>query len=146
MPSERFGKLIEAYVDSLGGPAAWKKRRTRCQTDLWFLSKEIFGRDLFEQTHRPVIDFFLKKKPFTPAFKKDSKYGLAEFHTAIEELAPLGQRKGICLYPRGSYKSSLDEDDITQFVICYPDIRILIMVGESSLVKHSFPTSSSDSF
>jgi len=139
MPSERFGKLIEAYVDSLGGPSAWKKRRTRCQTDLWFLSKEIFGRDLYEQTHRPVIDFFLKKKPFTPAFKKDAKYGLAEFHTAIEELAPLGQRKGICLYPRGSYKSSLDEDDITQFVICYPDIRILIMVGESSLGEAFVP-------
>ena len=145
MPSERFAQAVEDYVKRLGGISAYSSRRLKCQTDLWFLSKEIFGRDLFERTHRPVLEFFLKKKPFSPAFKKGSSYGLAEFHEAIEKLAPLEKRKGICLYPRGSYKSSIDEDDITQYVICYPDIRILIMVGESSLgeafvpnIKHRF--------
>ena len=139
MPSERFTQAVEAYVKELGGVAKYHARRLRCQTDLWFLSKEIFGRDLFERTHRPVVDFFLKKKPFTPAFRKDSKYGLADFQAAIAELAPLAIRKGICLYPRGNYKSSLDEDDITQYVINYPDIRILIMVGESSLGEAFVP-------
>jgi len=139
MPSERFAQAVENYVKELGGISAYSARRTKAQTNLWFLSKEIFGRDLFESTHRPVIDFFLKKKPFSPAFKKESKYGLAEFHAAIEALGPLAERKGICLYPRGSYKSSLDEDDITQFVICYPDIRVLIMVGESSLGEAFVP-------
>jgi phage terminase large subunit-like protein len=139
VPSERFAQAVEEYVRKLGGVSKWTARRLKCQTDLWFLSKEIFGRDLFERTHRPVIDFFLKKEPFKPAFRKDSKYGLAEFHEALEALAPLDKRKGICLYPRGSYKSSLDEDDITQWIICYPDIRVLIMVGESSLGEAFVP-------
>jgi phage terminase large subunit-like protein len=139
MPSERFAQAVEAYVEELGGISKYSARRSKCQTDLWFLSKEIFERDLFERTHRPVIDFFLKKKPFAPAFRKDSKYGLAEFHAALESIAPLATRKGICLYPRGSYKSSLDEDDITQWIICYPDIRVLIMVGESSLGEAFVP-------
>lgn len=139
MPSERFTQAIEKYVADLGGKTAYHERRLRCQTDLWFLAKEIFKRDLFEATHRPVIDFFLKKKPFAPAFQRNAQYTLAQFHDAIGLLAKLEQRKGICLYPRGSYKSSLDADDITQYIINYPDIRILIMVGESSLGEAFVP-------
>lgn len=139
MPSERFIQAVESYAAQLGGKSAYAKRRLKCQTDLWFLSKEIFHRDLFERTHRPVVDFFLKKKPFAPAFQRESKYTLATFHEALESIAPLAVRKGICLYPRGNYKSSLDEDDITQWIICYPDIRILIMVGESSLGEAFVP-------
>src|SRR5271169_4925781 len=115
MPSERFAQAVEEYVETLGGIKAYSARRLKCLTDLWFLSKEIFGRDLFERTHRPVIEFFLKKKPFTPAFKKSSQYGLAEFHEAIENLAPLERRKGLLLYPRGTYKSSINADNITQY-------------------------------
>lgn len=139
MPSERFAKAVEAYVKDLGGIAPYRDRRRQCQTDLWFLSKEIFGRDLFERTHRPVVNFFLKKKPFMPAFQKSSKYGLAEFHEAIAALAPLERRKGLLIYPRGTYKSSLNADDITQYTICFPDIRILILVGEGSLGEAFVP-------
>lgn len=139
MPSERFVNLVEKYQQDLGGKAEWLKRRLRCQTDLWFLSKEIFKRDLFEATHRPIVNFFLKKQPFAPAFQKGSTYGLSEFHAALAELAPLEKRKGICLYQRGGFKSSLDADDITQYIICFPDIRVLIMVGESSLGEAFVP-------
>jgi phage terminase large subunit-like protein len=139
MPGERFTQAVEQYIKKLGGISAYHARRLNCQTDLWFLSKEIFHRDLFERTHRPVINFFLKKKPFIPAFKKNSEYGLAEFHEAIAELAPLERRKGLLLYPRGTYKSSINADDITQYVICYPDIRILILVGEGSLGEAFVP-------
>lgn len=139
MPSERFLQAVESYVEKLGGISAYSARRKKAQTDLWFLSKEIFHRDLYEATHRPVIDFFLKKTPFAPAFKKNSVYGLAEFHEAIEALAPLERRKGLLLYPRGTYKSSINADDITQYVICFPDIRILILVGEGSLGESFVP-------
>lgn len=139
MPSEQFIAAIKAYIEKLGGPSEYHKRRLKCQTDLWFLSKEIFHRDLFERTHRPVVDFFLKKKPFAPAFQKDSKYGLAEFHHALADLASLPHRKGICLYQRGGFKSSIDADDITQYIICFPDIRVMIMVGESSLGEAFVP-------
>jgi predicted phage terminase large subunit-like protein len=139
VPSERFLEAVEEYVERVGGKTAYHARRLKCQTDLWFLSKEIFGRDLFERTHRPVIDFFLKKKPYAPAFRKDSRYGLAEFHEAIASLETLNRRKGICLYPRGSYKSTEDSDDAVQYIICYPDIRIEFMVGESSLGEAFVP-------
>lgn len=139
MPGERFTEAVQDYIEGLGGMAAYSSRRKKCQTDLWFLSKEIFKRDLFEATHRPVIDFFLKKQPYRPAFQKNSEYTLEQFHEAFAEIAPLAVRKGILLYPRGSYKSSLDEDDITQYIICYPDIRILIMVGEGSLGEAFVP-------
>lgn len=139
MPSERFAEAVNSYVKELGGISAYSARRYKCQTDLWFLSKEIFHRDLFERTHRPIIDFFLKKKPFAPAFKDGSNYGLAEFHEAIAQLAPLEQRNGLLLYPRGTYKSSINADDITQYVICFPDVRILILVGEGSLGEAFVP-------
>src|SRR5579885_2292293 len=139
MPGERFLQAVNEYVQGLGGMDAWRARRRQAQTDLWFLSKEIFHRDLFEKTHKPVVQFFLKKKPFAPAFRKGITYTLADFHEAFSEIAPLEKRKGILLYPRGSYKSSLDEDDITQYIICYPDVRILIMVGESSLGEAFVP-------
>ena len=138
MLSERLTSAVQAYIKELGGVPVYSARRLKCQTDLWFLSKEIFHRDLCERTHKPIIDFFLKKKPFTPAFR-NAQYTLAEFHAAIEKLAPLAERKGVCMYPRGTYKSSVDEDDITQYQICYPDIRILIMVGESSLGEAFVP-------
>jgi phage terminase large subunit-like protein len=137
--SERFTQAVEAYVRKLGGKDAYHARRRQCQTDLWFLSKEIFKRDLFERTHRPVVDFFLKKQPFLPAFQQGSTYGLTEFHEAIAALAPLEQRKGLLLYPRGTYKSSINADDITQYIVCFPDIRILILVGEGSLGEAFVP-------
>lgn len=139
MPSERFIKAIDEYAEALGGMEAYRARRKKCQTDLWFLSKEIFHRDLFEQAHRPLVNFFLKKQPFTPSFRKGLTYTLAEFQFAIGDLASLAVRKGVLLYPRGSFKSSLDEDDITQYIICFPDIRIMIMVGESSLGEAFVP-------
>lgn len=138
MPSERFLNAVKAYKDGLGA-AAYFARRLQCQTDLQFLSTAIFKRDFFECTHRPLIDFFLKKKPFAPAFQRNASYTLGDFHDSIEVLGTLAQRKGVCLYPRGSYKSSFDADDICQYVICYPDIRILIMVGESSLGEAFVP-------
>jgi phage terminase large subunit-like protein len=133
MPSERFAEAVKEYVEKLGGIKAYSARRLKCQTDLWFLSKEIFHRDLFERTHRPVVSFFLKKKPFAPAFREGAKYTLGEFHEAIGSLAPLAERKGLLIYPRGTYKSSIDADNVTQYIICYPDIRVLCLVGESSL-------------
>lgn len=137
--TERFRGLVNAHVTKLGGKEAYQARRRQCQTDLKFLSTEIFHRDFFEATHRPVIDFFLKKTPFAPAFQQGSTYTLAEFQAAIANLETLERRKGILLYPRGNFKSSFDADDICQYIICYPDIRILIMVGESSLGEAFVP-------
>ena len=95
MPSERFLDIVNQYVKALGGMDAYRARRKKAQTDLWFLSKEIFRRDLFEKTHKPVVDFFLKKKPFAPAWKDGVRYTLADFQAFLGDLAPLEKRKGI---------------------------------------------------
>lgn len=132
-PSARFLNEVEAYMSDIGGKQAYSCRRLRCQTDLKFLSRDIFHRDVFDATHDAIFNFFLKKSPYLAAFDPTAKYTLRDFHKAIEALAPLSERKGELLYPRGTYKSSFDADDICQYTICFPDIRILIMVGEGSL-------------
>lgn len=126
-------------MDELGGDQAYKCRRLRAQTDLKFLSRDIFHRDVFDRTHDPIFNFFLKKSPYLLAFDPTSKYTLRDFHKAIENLSSLSQRKGELLYPRGTYKSSFDADDICQYVVCFPDIRILIMVGDGSLGEAFVP-------
>ena len=139
MPSERFLNAVAEYIEKCGGKQAYAERRLHYQTDLKAMSIDLFHRDVYPRTHDPIFRFFLKKKPFAPAFDKNSEYTLGQFHDAIGSLAPLTQRKGELLYPRGTYKSSFDADDTCQYIVCYPDIRILIMVGESSLGEAFVP-------
>lgn len=89
--------------------------RFRCQTDLYFLSKEILGKDLVEGTHRPVTDFFVKKDPAKSLALQD----------VIKER--------MIWYPRGSYKSTLNICDCVQWIICFPDVRILVLTGADDL-------------
>jgi predicted phage terminase large subunit-like protein len=91
--------------------------RYRCQTDLFFLAKEILGKDLTERTHRPVIDWFVKKDP--------SK--------TIAQQSRIKER--LLLYPRGSYKSTLNICDCVQWIICFPDVRILVLTGADDLAS-----------
>lgn len=73
------------------------------------------GKDLNEYTHRPVADFFVRKNP---------DKSLAEQDRIKERLL---------LYPRGSYKSTLNICDCVQWIICFPDIRILVLTGADDL-------------
>lgn len=98
--------LTDAERDSL---------RFRCQTDLYFLAKDILGKDLVEATHRPVTKFFVQKDPRLP---------LAQQSIIKERLL---------LYPRGSYKSTLNICDSVQWIICFPQIRILVLTGADDL-------------
>lgn len=139
--SPRLGKFVRSYVESLGGSEKWYELRHKCQTDLWFLAKDIFGLPITEYTHRNVIDFFLKKTPFEPAFESDfdpsnPSYNLTQVHEAIKVISE--QRRGVLLYPRGTYKSMLDGYDIVQWIINFPDIRILILVGVADLAESGF--------
>ena len=103
--------------------------RNRCRTDLFFLAKTIFGKGLTERTHRPVTDFFVKK----------TNVGLPENYTQEELQSYLIQLDShhvrMLMYPRGFYKSTLDGIDCVQWVINFPDIRILILTGEYSLAE-----------
>jgi predicted phage terminase large subunit-like protein len=89
--------------------------RYRCQTDLFFLAKEVLGKDITERTHRAVTDFFVKKDPTK----------------TIAQQSSIKER--MIWYPRGSYKSTLNICDCVQWIICFPDIRILVLTGADDL-------------
>lgn len=84
-------------------------------TDLFFLGKNILGKDLHEKPHREVCDFFLKKNPDIP----------------LKDLDPVKQR--LLMIPRGTFKSTLAVIDCVQLILNYPDIRILILTAEKKL-------------
>lgn len=92
-----------------------EKLRWRCQTDLFFLAKTILGKDLTERTHRRVTEWFVQKNP----------------GKTIAEQAAMKER--LLLYPRGSYKSTLNICDCVQWIINFPDIRILVLTGADDL-------------
>jgi hypothetical protein len=97
--------------------------RRRCQTDLFFLCKEILGRDVTERTHGPVFEFLGNPDPDRPL-----------------EGQPDPIRERIWLDPRGTFKTSLLNDLAVQYTVCFREIRILFLGGEKSLALGSLDT------
>jgi len=99
----------------------WVEVRRRSKSDLFFLAKYVVGykgqrNDLMlERVHQQMCDLFVKK---------DETKSLAEQDTRKERML---------LYPRGTFKSTLDVIDAVQWVICFPDIRILFLTGGKTL-------------
>jgi predicted phage terminase large subunit-like protein len=86
-----------------------------CRTNLLFLGREVFNKAFTFYTHAPICNFFVQKDPSKPHYEQDD----------IKER--------LLLYPRGSFKSTLDVIDCVQWMINFPDIRILILAAESGL-------------
>lgn len=107
---------------------AWLLERAHCRADLFWFSTAILGKNLLESPHRAFCDFWVKKN-FSGVYYEG--YTLADVHAAIAKQDTIHERIQLC--PRGSYKSSIDECDVVQWLINVPDIRILILTGESSL-------------
>lgn len=106
----------------------WLNLRDKCRKDLFFLGKDVLKRDLLPKPHQEVCDFFVHKN-FDGAYHEG--YTLIEVHHHIDRQDKTHER--ILLYPRGSYKSTIDGVDIVQWLLNVPDIRILILTGEVSL-------------
>src|SRR5258708_15129417 len=92
--------------------------RSMCKTNLLFLAREIFNKLFTFSTHARVCNFFIQKDPSIPYEK-------------VDQQDPTKER--LLLYPRGSFKSTLDVVDCAQWIVIYPDIRILILAAESGL-------------
>jgi predicted phage terminase large subunit-like protein len=86
-----------------------------CRTNLLFLGREVFNKAFTFFTHAPICNFFVQKDPSKPHYLQDD----------IKER--------LLLYPRGSFKSTIDIIDCAQWLINFPDIRILILAAESGL-------------
>jgi len=89
--------------------------RFMCRTNLLFLGREIFNKDLMFFTHAPVCNFFVQKNPSKTIAEQDET------------------KDRLLLYPRGSFKSSINAIDCVQWFINFPNIRILILTAESGL-------------
>ena len=86
-----------------------------CRTNLLFLGREVFNKAFTFYTHAPVCNFFIQKDPSKEHHKQDSI------------------KDRLLLYPRGSFKSTINIIDCVQWLINFPEIRILILAAESSL-------------
>jgi predicted phage terminase large subunit-like protein len=89
--------------------------RFMCRTNLLFLGREVFNKDFTFFTHAPICNFFVQKDPS----KK------------IEEQDKTKER--LLLYPRGSFKSTIDVIDCVQWFVNLPNVRILILTAETGL-------------
>jgi phage terminase large subunit-like protein len=96
----------------------WKLRRA-CMVDGFFLAK-LLGYAEFSDCHREVFDFFVRKDPDAVDFKSFAE-------------AYAGSKDDLLMLCRGGFKSTADIVDTVQWVIAFPDIRVNIMTGTTSL-------------
>lgn len=89
--------------------------RWRAQTDLFFLGRDILHYDLEEQPHREMCGFFVAKDP----------------RKTLAEQSEVKERQ--MLLSRGCFKSTIDVIDSAQWIICFPDVRILHLTAEKEL-------------
>lgn len=130
--------------------AVWLEERNRAQTDLFWLAKSLLKLDLVDSfvcpthpimmgpepkpcplcnqtfepcpgippgisVHRQICDTFVHKNPNETIYNQDTK------------------KTRIILCPRGSFKSSIDMADVAQWVVCFPNIRVLIFSASPDL-------------
>jgi hypothetical protein len=113
----------------------WEKDFRNGQTDLFWLSVEILDLALVDEVHRPITDdFFIKKNPYVDA---------RNWREAISKQSTVKNR--LLLWPRGTFKSSIGMADAVQWIVCFPNIRVIYFTAEETLandfvrqVKHYF--------
>lgn len=96
----------------------WHYRRL-AMTDGFYLA-HLLEYSEFTDCHREVFDFFVKKDPDAPDFK-----------TFAENYS--GSHDDLLMLCRGGFKSTADIVDTVQWIITFPDIRVNIMTGTTSL-------------
>lgn len=89
--------------------------RYRARTDLYWLCTDILGYQLVPEVHRPITDFFIKKDPAKSLYEQDA------YHSRL------------LLDPRYHYKTTIDSGDIIQWLLNFPECRILIQSGTVEL-------------
>ena len=103
--------------------------RYMAQTNLFFLCKLLekykdvslktytWTDGTIHNTHEEICnDFFVRKDPTKLTFKDFAK-------NYVE------QKQRLLLVPRGGFKSSIDMADTVQWIICWPEVTIMILTG-----------------
>jgi len=114
-----------------------KRARFMAQTNLFFLCKllELY-KDMSDQeynwidgtvhtTHESICnEFFVRKNPTYKTFKEFS---------SIKNY--IDKKERLLLVPRGGFKSTMNMADCVQWVLCFPEITILVLSGVLSLAN-----------
>lgn len=108
----------------------------RTQTNLYFLAKyflwetnpECNGRSIDwnkmnRETHQRLCDMFIKKDPR----KTLDNQGGEGFRDRRKER--------LILYPRGTFKSTIDVADTVQWILIFPEIRVLFLTAADDLAS-----------
>jgi phage terminase large subunit-like protein len=100
-----------------------KDLRFLCQTNLYFLCKMLNYHLMVDATHEDICnEFFVAKDPTVKNFKlfADNYSGL---------------KRRMLLVPRGGFKSTINMADCVQYLICWPETRLLILTGTLELAE-----------
>jgi predicted phage terminase large subunit-like protein len=128
---EIFGEL--PHEDIRVAFYKWLDLRDKCRTDLFFLAKQLLGnKDLLERVHQPVCEMFVKKN-FTNTYNADYDYG--DIKDAFWRMRETREKSALILYPRSTFKSCINVADIVQWLLCCPDIKILLLTAEDKRAK-----------
>lgn len=139
-----FKKLTNAQIDKVSqtcekygitDPEEIMLWRFMAQTNLFFLCKLLEKyKDVSEKeyvwtdgtthnTHEEICnEFFVRKDPSFKTFK--------QFATQYSDF-----KERLLLVPRGGFKSSIDMADVIQWIICFPEVTILILTGVLGLAQ-----------
>jgi hypothetical protein len=113
----------------------WLQLRDTCRKQLFWFGQQVLKRDLLPHVHQAVCDQFVVKN-FDHCFP--AGYTLKTVHDAIDKQVRVDEngvdtKEMMLLDPRGFYKSTINQIDCVQWMICVPDIRILILTAEYKL-------------
>ena len=111
--------------------------RFLAQTNLFFLCmvlekysdmtdhEYVWTDGVMHNTHEEICnDFFVRKDPTKKTFKEFASK--ENYHE---------QKERLLLVPRGGFKSSMNMADCVQWIICFPEVTILVLTGVLDLAK-----------
>ena len=103
-------------VAKIGEDSAYRDQlRRRAQTDLFWLTKYVLGYEkVSDRWHREVAEVFIKKDPDKLVEDQHKKH------------------KRMVLLPRKTYKTSFNIADTVQWILCFPEIAVMVMTASNS--------------
>lgn len=98
-----------------------------CRGNLMFLAREVFDKFFTFEAHAQICNFFVQKDQTKTIREQDS------------------MKRRLLLFGRGTGKSTLDMVDCVQWIINFPNIRIMVVTGVVELAI-AFVTETKDYF
>jgi len=103
------------------------------RTDLWYLMDILGYKDVDRKVHGPLVDNMPKFMGGKESILSNNKF---EYTPMVPIWEMEGVRKRLFMYPRGHLKTSIiSQAGTIQWILNYPDIRILITTATADLAQ-----------